>query len=68
MSAYADDPRVTRNRTSDESYDIDAGGQDWIVVQGDNRWFAKRYNGKSDDKGPYQSPDEAIRSLIGDPQ
>lgn len=68
MSAYANDSRVQRNRTSDETFDVETAIGWWIVLHKDGGWFAERYRNGVDDKGPFASADDAIRSLIGDPR
>lgn len=69
MSAYANDPRVQRNRTSDESYDVETATGWWIVLrERDGTWSANQYGGAKADLQGFHTADEAIHSLIGDPR
>ena len=70
MSAYDNDPRVQRNRTSDESYDVETTAGDWWIVlrEGDGTWSANQYGGAKANSTGFSDADQAIHSLIGDPR
>lgn len=67
MSAYANDPRVHANAASNQFYDVNLGdGRTGLVwVQGNGEWVASR---DAVTAQVLATADEAIRSLIGDPQ
>lgn len=67
MSAYGNDDRVTARTGSGNLLDVDdrEGRSGMVWLQGDGRWVASREHGSY---ARHDTADEAIRSLIGDPQ
>lgn len=73
MSAYDNDPRVTRTDDAAGAYQLQHPG-DYRVMRvwqrRDGSWVAQPYGGPTPGGylGEYATADEAIRSLIGDPE
>lgn len=69
MSAYDNDPRVTGTSTG-HSFKVDLAERGYdepgvVWLRGDGRWVACREHGSYPQ---YDTADEAIRALIGDPR
>ncbi len=70
MNAYTDDPRVTAKSLSGTAFTVDRTDRGYskpaqVWLRGDGQWVASPEHGVYRD---YPTADEAIHSLIGDPQ
>lgn len=72
MSDYDNDPRVKRDHgVSDEAYQLDGliGGDRYVYQSEPGVWAVGAWNGSVPESTErFATADEAIRSLIGEPQ
>ncbi len=62
---YANDDRVTR---VDDGYVVRDGGREWAVTQDDHLYWRAYARSGEEVSGRFDTPDEAIHALIGDPR
>ncbi len=62
---YGNDDRVTR---VDDGYVVRDNGREWAVAQDDHLYWRAFGRFGETSPGRYDTPDEAIHALIGDPR